>query len=303
IRESVPAFLKYLRYIESRKDEKGLVHIGLGDWCHVGDNRPQAPLEVTDTIMCVDISEKAAFMFDAVGLTEERDYAQSVADSFRKAFRDNLIDFETMTVKGNCQTSQAMSIFYGIFREDEKKAAFDNLLKYIRRADDHIDVGVLGGRVIFHVLSDFGYSDLAFRMITRPDYPSYGNWIARGATTLWENFSPDSVASPNHHFWGDVSAWFIKRVAGLVYNPAGNDVSSLRISPAFIGALQNAEAYYISSLGRIEVSWNRAGGNIILKVRVPEKINAEAVLPEGYLFEDGTNAKAIKTGEHIIKAE
>ena len=28
-------------------------------------------------------------------------------------------------------------------------------------------------------------------MITRPDYPSYGNWIARGATTLWELFQPE----------------------------------------------------------------------------------------------------------------
>ena len=33
-----------------------------------------------------------------------------------------------------------------------------------------------------------GEVDLAYNMIVRPDYPSYGNWVKRGATTLWEGF-------------------------------------------------------------------------------------------------------------------
>lgn len=81
--------------------------------------------------------------------------------------------------------------------------------------------GVLGGRVIFHVLTDFGRSDLAFNMIVRPDFPSYGNWVARGATSLWEDFQPEGgdVTSHNHHFWGDISSWFIQALAGIRFNP------------------------------------------------------------------------------------
>lgn len=95
----------------------------------------------------------------------------------------------------------------------------------MREQEYHLDVGVLGGRVLFHVLTDFGYSDLAFSMITRPDYPSYGNWIARGATTLWEVFQPegsDRIGSLNHHFWGDISSWFTQALSGIRMAPHGD---------------------------------------------------------------------------------
>ena len=44
----------------------------------------------------------------------------------------------------------------------------------------------------------------AFRMVVRPAFPSYGSWIAQGATSLWEDFLPVNAKpnSRNHHFWG-----------------------------------------------------------------------------------------------------
>ncbi|MEI4872823.1 hypothetical protein Q8G47_29285, partial [Klebsiella pneumoniae] len=81
---------------------------------------------------------------------------------------------------------QAMAIHYGLFEKEEREKAFDVLLELIRKENNRLDTGVLGGRVLFHVLSEFGESDLAYKMIVGPEYPSYGNWIERGATTLWE---------------------------------------------------------------------------------------------------------------------
>ena len=297
ITDSAEAFMSYLKYLDSRKDEKGLIHIGLGDWCHLDREMPKAPLEVTDTVMSMDIAAKTAFMFDAVGLVRQGEYAKSLAQSFKTAIRENLIDFDTMTVSGNCQTCQAMCLYYGVFEESERQAAFDVLLKYIKEADGHIDVGVLGGRVLFHVLSSFGHSDLAYKMIARPDYPSYGNWIERGATTLWENFAPDSVESPNHHFWGDISAWFIKTIAGINYNPDGNDLTYVRIGPVFITSLDSAKGYYISKFGKISVSWKREGNNICIKIQIPENVRAQVVTC-GYNFEDGADIKQIGAGNY-----
>ena len=280
--ESKDAFMKYLEYIDTQCDEKGLIHIGLGDWCHVGRKTPKAPLEVTDTIICADIANKAATMFSVAGFYDGCEYAKSMESRLKKAFRDNLINFDTMTVYGECQTCQAMGIHYGMFNDNEQKKAFNILLKFIKENDDHIDVGVLGGRVIFHVLSKFGYSDLAYKMITRPDYPSYGNWIQRGATTLWENFAPDSVDSPNHHFWGDISSWFIKTISGINYNPNRNDVHFVEIKPHFISELDSATGYYNSNFGEIKSSWKRYGKNIILNVIVPKGIKAQVVIRDHY---------------------
>ena len=293
ITESADAFIKYLKYLESRKDEKGLICFGLGDWCYVGytdDMLPKTPLIVTDSVISMDIAKKVAFLLKAVGLNEQAKYADEQYKSYKKAIRENLVDFEQMAVEGNCQTSQAMGLYYDVFEGDERKAAFDVLLELIHETDDHIDLGVLGGRVIFHVLSDFGYTDLALKMITRPDYPSYGNWLKRGATTLWENFAPDSVNSANHHFWGDISAWFIKTLAGINYNPDGNDLKRVLIKPHFAKSLQNAQGFYDSPYGKILSSWKRNGETVELTVDAPDDIKIEVRLPEGYSVKTG-NAK------------
>ena len=256
IKESSETFMKYLKYLKSQVDEKGLVHFGLGDW-------------------------------------------------LKKAIRKHLIDYDSMTVMGNCQTSQAMGLYYGVFTEGEKESAFAKLIQLIHGSDDHIDVGVLGGRVIFHVLSEFGYSDLAYKMITRPDYPSYGNWIKRGATTLWEDFFPDDDChkpqSMNHHFWGDISAWFIKTLSGINMNPQRNDINYLEIKPSFVNALVFAQGYTTAPSGRIFSSWKKVENKIILKIEVPENMTAKVILEEGYSFTDGTRSKIAKTGEYEIR--
>ncbi|MBO4733023.1 MAG: hypothetical protein J5662_00965, partial [Clostridia bacterium] len=191
---------------------------------------------------------------------------------------------------GNCQSSQAMGLYYGVFEPEEKQRAFEALLKFIREADDHIDLGILGGRVIFHTLSEFGYTDLALKMITRSDYPSYGNWLKRGATTLWENFDPVFVNSSNHCFWGDISAWFIKVLAGINYNPEGNNLKEVLIKPHFPDKLQSAKAYYESPYGKIESFWKRNGDTVELTVNTPDGFSVKVLLPRGYSVEN-KNAK------------
>ena len=301
ISESAEEFVKYLRYLRTRVDEKGLLHIGLGDWCHVGGLSPKSPLILTDSVMAMDIASKIAHMLGAIGMTEGQEYARGEYEKYRAAIRENLLDRATMRAIGECQTSQAMCLFYGVFEQDEREAAFAELLKMIRDFDDHIDVGVLGGRVIFHVLSEFGYDDLAFRMITREDYPSYGNWIKRGATTLWEDFFPDRVSSMNHHFWGDISAYFIKSLAGIRLNPHKNNVRELEIRPAFIDALNSVSAYHIAPAGKISVSWEKTAEGILLRVDIPEEICATIILPSAFRFADSDSSKRrITTGAYLI---
>ena len=297
ISESAETFIKYLRYLRSRCDDKGLLAIGLGDWCHVGGLPPKAPLAVTDTITAMDIAHKMETMLDAVKMTEEADFAKKEAMAYKSAIRDSLVDQNTLLVEGNCQTSQAMALHYGVFEEREKEKAFLRLLELIHGADDHIDVGVLGGRVLFHVLSAFGHSDLAFRMITREDYPSYGNWIKRGATTLWENFLPDGVSSMNHHFWGDISAWFIKCLAGICLT----ERQSVVIRPSFVKSLNSVTAYHITPEGKVSVSWHREGDTILLDVEIPDGMDATASLEAGYHFTNVAEGNLLTSGRYVIK--
>ena len=300
IQESATTFISYLNYLRTRVDENGLLSIGLGDWCHVGGIEPKAPLILTDSIMAMDIANKISDMFDAIEMSEQADFARNEAKNYKEAIRAHLIDYNTMCALGDCQSSQAMCLFYDVFCASEKSEAFAKLLEMIHAMDDHIDIGVLGGRVLFHVLSEFGHSDLAFKMITRDDFPSYGNWIKRGATTLWEDFFPDTVASRNHHFWGDISAWFIKRIVGIWLNPDKHDVNALKIKPAFIADLDFASAYHIAPAGTISVSWKRENQDIVLKVEIPEGICATLELDPNFCLENGVRTQEILRGTYKI---
>ena len=167
-----------------------------------------------------------------------------------------------MTVRGGCQSAQAMAIFYDVFTEAEKPAAFGALLHFIEERDGLMDVGVLGARVLFRVLSAFGCTDLAYKMITTTRYPSYGYWIAQGATSLWESFWPEgeAPASCNHHFWGD------------------------------------AEGFTAIPAGEVRVSWQRDGDAIRLTVSVPEGCRGQLLLENGWQTEDGLRAQPLKSG-------
>ena len=298
IGEIAPHIQKYLTCLQTKTDDRGLLEFGLGDWCQickVSREEPiKAPLALTDSILSMEMFRKAALLFDAIG--KQHDYP-TMAERIRSAIRAHLIDFETMTAAGNCQTSQAMCIFYDVFTEDEKPAAFARLLELIHEADDHMDVGVLGARVLFYVLSQFGHTDLALHMIARPDYPSYGNWIARGATTLWEDFIPDSVNSPNHHFWGHISGWFLTNLAGIRLKNPGE----ISIRPEFAGQLSFAEGWHQCPGGKICSRWERKGEEIELSLTIPETITAEAILPDGWTFADGASKKPITTGTYAVK--
>ncbi len=296
ISESVDSFMKYFKYLESRKEQNGLLDFGLGDWCHVGRHSPEvmpkAPRAVTDSIISMDIANKASVMFEAIGLDEYKKYADKFAADLKVAIRKNLTDFETMTVLGECQSSQAMALYYGVFEADEEEKAFEKLLEFVREFDEHLDVGVLGGRVLFHVLSKFGYTSLAFKMITRLDYPSYGNWIERGATTLWENFDPDFVDSPNHHFWGDISAWFYKVLGGIVINPTGKNINEVVINPHFIKELSFVNASHIMPQGEVTVSWKRNDNKIEISINLPKGVNGH--------FINGNKREKISEGENNL---
>ena len=300
--------MRYLNYLYEQRTEEGFVTFGLGDWAPPGRavwNFP-TPHAVTGTILSYDIANKAAFFYDVLGKEPQKQFALSLAEDFKNAFRDNLFDKETGVVSGETQTGQAMAIFYGMLTEEEEKKAFDVLLKYIDDADGHFTTGVLGGKAIFRVLAEKGKVDLAYNMITRPDFPSYGNWIKRGATTLWEEFQPEggTVSSLNHHFWGDVSAWFYTYLAGIKINPTRRDVTNVDVKPMFPEKLDSVNAYQDTPNGRISVAWNRTGKNAVtLKVEAAEKLHGKIAATDGYKFADGLLEKPLSSGEYnLIKA-
>ncbi|MDR1629287.1 MAG: family 78 glycoside hydrolase catalytic domain, partial [Oscillospiraceae bacterium] len=158
LEENATAIFRYLVYLDENLNKQGLIDFGLGDWVQVSReaHKPTAPVELTNSIMSMEIARMAAYIFGELGMENKRQFALRLQETLRANLRKYKIDLNTMTAAGNCQTSQAMAIYYDVFEPGEKRAAMDVLLKLIDEKDGKFDVGMLGFRVLFHLLSQFG---------------------------------------------------------------------------------------------------------------------------------------------------
>ena len=257
IEANAHAMVRYLEYAMTRRSKDGTIAIGLGDWVPVGKHEMDydVPLAFTDSVMVMDMAGKAAEMFTAIGRWHHAIFADSIYRDMRATIRRELIDLDTCIVAGESQSSQAIALYYGLFEEDEERAAFKHLVRLIHEKDDTFDSGFIGMHCVFDVLSKFGESDLAFKMITRDKFPSYTRLIDLGYTGITEHFRdqmPDP-SSMNHHFLGDVARWFMMRLAGLNVI----DSESVEILPCPVHGIDFAEAYYDLPKGRVTVRWSR----------------------------------------------
>ena len=281
IKKNAHMMMRYLEYVLTQRNEDGTVSFGLGDWASVGrrSSRPETPLVVTDSIMVMDIAKKAYEMFNAIGRTNSANFAEAVYTDMRNVIREKLLDTESCVIANKTQTGQAMGLYYGVFEPDEEKKAFDILVELIHEKNDSFDCGMLGLHTVFHVLSKYGRGDLAFHMITKKEYPSYGYLIESGETSLIEKFMPNNspIDSHNHHFFGDIARWFIREISGLRVE----SFNRVEIRPDLSLPISSAESYYELPSGRVTVRWERdSDKKIRLEYSCPENVKCRIILPK-----------------------
>lgn len=298
IEKNADMIIKYLKYIAGKRDKNGLVACGLGDWVQPREDGEKiaSPLLFTDSTQVLEMARKAAFLFDVVERHNEKSFAQNLEKEMCAAIRKHLIDFSTCTVAGNCQTSQAIALRMGLFEKDEYDKAYQRLIDFIEEKDWHLSCGMLGLRHIFHVLFENGDADIALKMITREDAPSYGNMIKLGGTSLFEATKQNGVQnSQNHHFYGDIINLFITKLVGIRINPEMNDTYNVVISPIIPDSIDSAYASYDFKSGTLSVDWKKADGNFILSVEVPPSVHGNIVI-ENETF-------PLCTGKNIINRD
>ncbi len=198
INDNADCIYKYLKYTQKKLNPEGLADFGLaGDWVqpYCLAPFPYAPRKVTNTLSLIDTCQKARKMFLAIGDTEKADFCKKYGEKLKERFRRVLVNPHTLRVRGNCQTSQAGAIFCGIFTEAEKAKAGAVLVGIIKRDGYTLNTGFYGTRVLLHALDMIGQNELAYKLITQTNYPSYGYMISVGSTSLWETFEKVEVAS------------------------------------------------------------------------------------------------------------
>lgn len=259
--ENIDAILKYFDYLHTKINDNQLIAFGLGDWVEAGTSYAgqfSTPVEVTDTLACIDLADKTVFMLNAINKADKINEIENFKGNLLKSFRKKYLKRNLLTC--DTQTAYSMALALGVFSEKQKSKAYSHLKNLIKRNDYHFKVGVIGLRYLFEILSLNNDCELVYKIISNRTFPSYRYLTDSGATTLWESFvelendsqyiRKDGVKMPslNHHFWGYPSVWLYKYVVG--FNVCCGKV---RISPNFIREIKEINFSYKYKTANISV--------------------------------------------------
>lgn len=185
----------------------------------------------------------AAKIADVLGREEEKKLWTGRAETVRAAVHRKYFNADDFSYSDRSMGNLALALLAEVppaeIRDKVMQRLEDEILINCR---GHVDVGIIGGALMFQLLRSEGRDDLIYSMTSQTDYPGWGNMRAHGATTLWEMWEPDL---PNH---------------SLCH-----------------GSFLYPGAWYID--GVIGSSWRHEDGIFIHEVRVPANTSATVLIP------------------------
>ena len=183
----------YVDYLTGRAED-GIVKIGLGYWVPADTVTPNT---ITSTGYYYVDAKIVAQAAEILGKTDDANKYSALAEEIKKAFNREFYKGDGVYLNGS-QTALSCAVYQGLVEDSEREKVLTRLAEQVAGRDDHLDVGILGAKYLFHTLSDNGHHDLAYRILNQRTAPSYGDWVDRGATTLWEDWKGVTSSEPHH---------------------------------------------------------------------------------------------------------
>ena len=288
LKKAFPAMKKYLEYAKTKQVD-GLVKYGLSDWCppknikdlKIMDNR------FSDSCYYYYMQKIAVFtakLFKESVLADEwGKQAENTRSAILKAFVNGDV------VDNDSQGALACALYYGLVNGVQAQRIAKKLAKIVEQDEYAFKVGILGVKALLNALCEYGYVDIAYKMINRTEYPSYGFWRLQGATTLWEHW--DGSNSHNHHMFGDVLNVISRYIVGL--QNAGVRYDECLIEPYLFD--ENCEAETATQIDGelLSVAWKKTNNYFSMRYEIPKGVQATLKLKN-------ISPIALKTGAHTL---
>ena len=222
-----------------------------------------------------------------LGKTDDVKNYTKTLQSIKEAFVNEYVTPNGRLVSGT-QTAYALALQFDMLPESLRPKALEELTKNIASYKDHLTTGFLGTPYLCHVLSRFGKTDLAYKLLLQETYPSWLYPVKMGATTIWERWDgikPDSsIQTPNmnsfnHYAYGAIGDWMYRVVAGIDTDTDGPGYKMIRIKPHIEKGLTSASADYLTLYGKITSSWKMENGKLYFDVEIPANTTASIYIP------------------------
>jgi alpha-L-rhamnosidase len=257
----------------------------LGDWLSLDARSPMdetTPKALIATAMLARSIRQVAEMARWTGRDAEAGVWNDRLAQVRRAFRAAFVKPDG-TVGNASQCSYILALRLDLLDSTERARAGSLLAADIRRRGKLLSTGFLGTPLALDALADSGERELAWDLLLRTGFPSWGYMVEHGATTIWERWNGDTgdvqMNSFNHYALGAVCGFLYRRVAGIA--PTAPGFARFDVDPVVDARVASAGATVNTVRGRIETRWERRGAATLLSLEVPVGTIANVRLPSG----------------------
>ena len=195
----------------------------------------------------------------------------------------NYYDEKTGDLASNFNSANAFAVDMGIGDERTLK----NLVEGVKNKP--LDTGIFGTELVAKVLFENGYGEIETELLSREEYPSFGNMMKNGSTTIWEDWQ--NTRSMSHPMFGSVTKYLFYYLLGIRQDKNSVGFEKVIIDPQPNRYSGDVEGYIEFDSGKLTVKTDMK--NKSCEVEIPDKINA-------YKIENGKEIK-LNIGKNIIR--
>lgn len=307
---AITAWLEYLERTNPDYLRVNELANNYGDWlCIPSDTsfRTHSPMKnLLATAFWADDAAKVTEMARALGKSGDAQRFGQMFERVKAAFqKEFLVGDGRLTVEN--QTAYLLCLAMNLVPEDQRARAAERLVDDIRSLDWHLSTGFIGIRFLNPILSEFGYNEVAYKLLLQDDYPSWLYPVKHGATTIWERWNgwteQDGFFNPhmnsfNHYSLGSIGEWFFRYVAGIDLADQENGFGHFVLKPFPDPRLGHAGARYQSVHGEIISDWKYNGNRLFWSVTVPANTTASAHIP---MADGSRRVVELAAGKHTFE--
>jgi len=288
----------------------GIIEKELGEWIPP-EETAIPPSFVSSTFYYYDLTLMTKI---AEVLSENADAALflNVSKNVKNSFNKKYFHPEEGSYSIGRQGANVFPLAFDMVLSEHIPAVFHSIVENVEVKNKvHFDTGMMGTPYLLEVLTKYGRPDLAYTLMDRRDFPSFGFNIEQGATTLWESWSGND--SHSHPMFGSVCAWFFQGLGGITPDSQFPGFKHTMIKPQIINELDFVQTSYPSVHGEIRSNWELNDGDLKLTVTIPPNTSASVFVPgedvsyqpdhEGltyFGFENGITQYEVSSGEYTF---
>ncbi|MDI4647444.1 family 78 glycoside hydrolase catalytic domain [Cohnella hashimotonis] len=307
-----PSMKAWVDYIRNQGEDECLWNSGFhfGDWLALdgpgGRVVGATPKDLIATAFYAHSASLVAKAAAVLGYEEDSVRYKNLLEGIVNAYRKEFVSPNGRVVSPT-QTAYVLSLMFDLLQENDRPRTARMLAEHVKENGMHLTTGFVGTPYLCHVLTRFGYHDIACQLVLQKEFPSWLYSVGQGATTIWEHwdgikadgsFWSEEMNSFNHYAFGAIGDWLYRAVAGIDTDPAAPGFKHIIIEPHRGDGLSAAEAVYWSAYGEIRSAWETTGNaRKRLEVSIPPNTTATIILSgadPGRLTETGQPYTAVE---------